>query len=179
MIPTVRYITSTRLLLPILATDAEKKAFSVWSDILDNKIKFNIVNTPYQSDIKIYWVRQTDKALGMQYFEKTMSEYSQIRVSIGVCTKNNKVYSSDKLYSLILHEIGHVFGLGHSNCKKDVMCVYADIMEPSKNDIFVLKLIYEMNNKSTYQENLAYIKKRLDEQYISKKQQHFAGKEKT
>ena len=147
-----------------------KKAFSVWANILDNKIKFNIVDSPYQSDIRIYWSRQTDKYYGLQY-----SEYSQLRVSIGVCTSDNKVYPSDKLYSLILHEIGHIFGLGHSNCVKDVMHRYSDdIMEPSKNDIFVLKLLYKLNNKSTYYENFAFIKKQLDEHFISKREITFS-----
>lgn len=54
----------TPIMFPDLIIDEKncrnyvKNAFSVWANILDNKIKFNIVDSPYQSDIRIYWSKE-------------------------------------------------------------------------------------------------------------------------
>lgn len=134
-------------------------AFEEWSNALNRKIIFQKTTTTNSADILVYWVKSTRKNVGMQY-----KQNNKHCISIGLQDTSGNIYDYRYVYSIILHEIGHILGLGHSPCENDIMnAIVKSAGKISKNDRFVLNLIYDIGNNKTYQESKSIIDK-----YISK-----------
>lgn len=137
------------------------KAAQAWSDALNNKIKFEVIDQMYGADIKVYWTKENIKYAGMQYLEEN-GNHKTLCTAIGLMDMNGNNYKSEDVYQIILHEFGHILGLGHSPDQNDVMFAnWTHPDKPSKNDILVLNLIYSLGQKS-YIESEKFI-----EEYIS------------
>lgn len=144
------------------------KAFDVWSEAIHGKIKFKKVDKEYESDIKVFFLAESRTKLGKQYQEMIVSGccggvFSYIKgklcIAIGIRNYKNDKTAYDKVYHVILHEIGHIMCLGHSSNKNDVMSGTAHkyITKLSPNDIFVLRLIYKIGNGKSYEDEKKYI----------------------
>ena len=130
-----------------------KRACAEWSAALtEKKITFYIVNSLNKSDIVIYWGKASYSAAGMQWYEKT-GNFKRLALTIGLFSKNDD-YSHEEVYALILHEFGHILGLGHSENKNDIMFPKwnPNISELSDNDKLILNLIYYLGDGRTYTE---------------------------
>ncbi|MBR6127686.1 matrixin family metalloprotease [bacterium] len=135
-----------------------KKAFNIWSEALFEKnIKFHIISTPYQADIKVYWTKSNRYAAGMQFCEENLN-YRNRCFTIGIAEMDWEPYSEDEVYHIILHEIGHVFGLGHSRDEGNIMSITGEwVTELSENDIKVLNLVYAIDKNKSYSESINFI----------------------
>lgn len=144
------------------------KATQVWSNILDNIITFELTDKLWGADIKVFWAKSGRRVAGKQFIEE-FGNHKIPCTTIGIMDMNGRDYESKDVYQTILHEFGHIMGLGHSDNKKDVMYFgWEGATKPSENDILVLKLIYTLGQKS-YSECQDYI-----EEYISQnKKQNF------
>ena len=140
-----------------------KNALNMWSNVLFEKhIKFNIVDSPYRADIKVYWSKTGRRYAGRQFSEENLN-YIQRCASIGIVDINGNAYSDEEIYHLVLHEFGHMFGLGHSKNINDVMSFNGNWATTlSQNDILVVNLIYSIGKYKSYSECVDYIN-----QYIS------------
>lgn len=133
------------------------KATKTWSNALNNKIKFEVIDSLYNADIKVYWAKTTRKSAGLQFTEHNTLDMHCI--AIGVMDIDGTSYTSEEVYNIILHEFGHILGLGHSPNTNDVMSnKWSPVYQPSKNDILVLNLIYSLGKKS-YKECEEFIEK--------------------
>ncbi len=143
-------------------------AFDAWSEAIHNKITFYKVEKEYQSDIKIFFLAASITKLGKQYQEMIvdgavggMPFYikGKLCIAIGIRDYKNEKIDYDKVYHVMLHEIGHIFCLGHSPNKSDVMCGKGGDFptDLTENDIFVLRLIYHIGNGKSYNDSKKYI----------------------
>ena len=139
------------------------KAIQEWSNALYKKILFEIVEVPSDADIIVYWTKSTNKYAGMQY-----QQNNKLCISIGIVDRNGYPHDSKYVYSTILHEFGHILGLGHSPSIEDIMYknVNTGIEFLSDQDKFVLNLIYTIGNNKTYSEA-----KYIIDELIAKKNQ--------
>ncbi|MCQ2958516.1 MAG: M57 family metalloprotease [Candidatus Gastranaerophilales bacterium] len=165
------YVYITPITFPLLKdklrenTELVKTALNEWANALDNKINFEIINTMHNADIKLYWVKENRTFAGMQYREENANLHT-LCVSIGIMNIDYCPYSANEIYKIILHEFGHIFGLGHSDDINDVMCAdWNKADKISENDKLVLNLIYSIGDKKSYFESENYIK-----EYLYKKQ---------
>lgn len=141
-----------------------ENAIKEWSDATDQKIIFQTTTVPSDADILVYWVKSNLKSVGMQYMQ-----YNKPCISIGIMKANGHIYDFEYVYSIILHELGHVLGLGHSPSPKDIMHNFCNnVYTISENDKFVLDLIYKIGNNKTYQESENTINKYISELYKPK-----------
>ncbi len=135
-----------------------KKALSEWSKAIDFKIKFNIIDTLKNTDIKIYWKKGKVNYSGLQYSEQANNSLNIFAINIGVQQANGNEFTSNEIYHLLMHELGHVFGLGHSPNPDDVMCARGNWNTSlTENDLFVLKLVYSIGEKVPYKDCKHYV----------------------
>ena len=134
-----------------------QKATFEWSKALNHKIQFKIIDTTKNADIKVYWGKSTIEYAGMQYTECN-SSINTLCVTIGIVNNDYTTYTSNEVYRIILHEFGHIMGLGHSPSKDDVMHnLWKHPDKLSFNDKLVLNLIYSIGNGKSYYEFENYI----------------------
>ena len=145
----------------ITYTNLLRKTLDIYSQILDNKIKFTIIDTMQNADIKVFWRKSSIKRAGVQYTEFN-NGMTTLCMNIGVMDINGKNLTSNEVYHLLLHEFGHIMCLGHSPIETDVMCSSGDWSTTlTPNDIFVLKLIYKIGSGHSYNEVEELIKKEV------------------
>ena len=153
------------------------KAFKKWQMALNNEITFkqnmitaNIVIhiTDKLPEDKTYTLKE---ASGVTVATVTENKLTRMDIYIKTKDKQGKEYSDDKLYALLLHEIGHALGLGgHSASEYDVMNMEGDLIqkkvqpqEISLRDLNTVLFLYKLipdaindNLAETAKNNLLY-----------------------
>lgn len=156
-----------------VAHDAEKyfinqvkRALNEWGKASDGKIITELVDKKSGSDIIIEWhwkhksAFESDKCLGIcrmytRLLNKTLKK-SIIKIYLPF---DRPIMDVKEFYSIILHELGHAFGIfGHSDDKQDIMYKEKSAIETlSIQDKNTIKLLYSLNpgTNKQYIENLA------------------------
>lgn len=106
-----------------------KYALNVWRKA-DDRIQYNFVNSIDDADIALIFVenlgdRYEENYLGLTDYEtgkRKRIEYSKIEISL--LKNGNEKVSAGEIKATIIHELGHAFGLGHSDNKNDLMYPY-------------------------------------------------------
>lgn len=106
-------------------------SFDVWNKA-DKRIDYTFVNSSRNADISIIFVEDLGKKyeenyLGLTEYDMNRDneiEFSKIRISL-IKFSNEKV-SDGEIKATIIHELGHAFGLGHSDSELDIMYPYID-----------------------------------------------------
>lgn len=134
-------------------------AVKILNSIMKGEVVFNVTDSLYGADVKIYWAKMTRICSGLQFFEG----FHNKSVSIGIMDIDGYIYPKSEILPIILHEFGHILGLGHSPNLKDLMCGKwnPEIRTFSKDDKFVLDLIYSIGSGKTYTECKEYIREKV------------------
>jgi hypothetical protein len=104
-------------------------AFRVWQKV-DNRIKYTFTNNSRDADIQFVFVENLGKKyeenyLGLtEYDTNAGNEIEHSKVQISLLKFGNNVVSAGEIKATIVHELGHAFGLGHSESKTDIMYPY-------------------------------------------------------
>lgn len=106
-------------------------AFEVWEKA-DNRINCTFTNNSRNADVKIIFVENLGKKydenyLGLtEYDTNRNNEIESSKIQISLLKFGNDVVSDGEVKATIIHELGHAFGLGHSDNEKDIMYPYID-----------------------------------------------------
>ena len=109
--------------------DYVKYALDVWRKA-DDRIQYKFVKSSDDADITLVFVenlgdRYEENYLGLtdyETFKDNEIDYSKIQISL--IKNNDEKISAGEIKATIIHELGHAFGLGHSDNKKDLMYPY-------------------------------------------------------
>ncbi len=106
-----------------------KYAMDVWRKA-DDRIQYKFVNSVDDADIALIFVenlgdKYEENYLGLTDYDTNRNkeiEFSKIQISL-IKNGNEKVPAGE-IKATIIHELGHAFGLGHSESDNDLMYPY-------------------------------------------------------
>jgi predicted Zn-dependent protease len=109
--------------------DYVKYALDVWRKA-DDRINYTIVNSKRDADISVHFIedlgeRYNENYLGLTEYDMNRNkviDYSKIQISL--LKFGDEVVSDGEIKATIIHELGHAFGLGHSDSEYDIMYPY-------------------------------------------------------
>lgn len=120
-----------------------RNAFMRWQNASSNKINFSFVDKG-PADIDIVFNENASGDTPISTYSTTSSENKITKAEIHVATKGKtiKKYSRNYVYIAMLHEVGHVLGLSHSD-RKQTSIMYPTIHESQQiMKLDVMKLYY-------------------------------------
>lgn len=109
--------------------DYVKYAMDVWRKA-DDRIQYKFVKSVDDADIAVLFVenlgdKYEENYLGLTDYDTDKNkqiEFSKIQISL--IKNGDEKISAGEIKATIIHELGHAFGLGHSDSDKDLMYPY-------------------------------------------------------
>ena len=126
------------------------EAMSLWSQISENRVRFQLVRTAQESQIDLNWRRVDRKSLGhceYMFNERAQIYSAEIRIGLSDGVVHGRYNDPDEVRHTILHEFGHALGLlGHSDGPEDIMYVphQYGVVGLSERDRETLKWLYRL-----------------------------------
>jgi predicted Zn-dependent protease len=138
-------------------------AFSVWQKA-DDRIKYTFTNNSRNADVEFVFVENLGKKyeenyLGLtEYDTNRENEIEFSKVQISLLKFGKEKISAGEIKATIVHELGHVLGLGHSDSETDIMYPYISsdhsykmtYDELSRGDKEAIKDAIDLGNEEKY-----------------------------
>ncbi|HEY9688146.1 MAG TPA: matrixin family metalloprotease [Coleofasciculaceae cyanobacterium] len=126
-----------------------KAAFAEWQRALGNRLIFVFMKDTTDADVTIHWWNTATpgaekSACGLNMY-KTWGKYiAQNDIYLSLHRSNGMTWTPDQLYSVALHEIGHMIGIKeHSDNPTDIMAEATnETLHLTARDINTMKRIY-------------------------------------
>jgi len=138
-------------------------AFSVWQKA-DNRINYTFTNNSRDADVEFVFVENLGKKyeenyLGLtEYDTNRDNEIESSKVQISLLKFGKETISAGEIKATIVHELGHAFGLGHSESETDIMFPFISpdhsskmtYDELSRGDKEAIKDVIDLGNNERY-----------------------------
>lgn len=124
--------------------EASRAAFVRWERVGGIPVKFVFVNDPADADVTVRWIER---------FPLRRAGQADIRwngagwivsgtLTLATHTSDGLPLPQEAVYTVALHEIGHLLGLGHSDDSLDVMFPTTAVHDITPRDRHTARLLY-------------------------------------
>jgi len=121
--------SSTSKYYKSLFKDYVSYAFRVWQKA-DSRVKFTLTNNSSDAEIEISFVENLAKIykknyMGLtEYYTNRYKEIISPKIQITLLRFDDEVVPDGEVKATIIHELGHAFGLPHTENEEDIMFPY-------------------------------------------------------
>jgi len=125
---------------------AVKRAFERWERVAAIPVRFEFVPDSTAADVKVHWIsafpiRRTGQA---DVTWNGMGWIVRGTLTLATHTNSHWLLTDDAVYTIALHEIGHLLGLGHSDDPHDVMYPSTGVHDVTLRDRLTAQLLYTL-----------------------------------
>lgn len=134
-----------------------RRGLDVWCGVLGNQLSYALISNKDEADIRISWTNAIDTrghngdggtaytaGLMIPHIRDDRLDYMEVKIA--TFDIHGQPQSSDIIYAVAIHELGHSLGLlGHSDNAGDIM--YAEnqhVTQPSGRDMNTLRKLYTL-----------------------------------
>ena len=125
---------------------AARDAFARWSRVGGIPIDFVVVRTPEQAEVIVRWIDRFSVPRAGQADLVWRSDGVLQRGTLTLATLDGvgRQLTVDEVFTVALHEIGHLVGLGHSDEPRDVMYPTTSVHDLTTRDRRTAMLLYSL-----------------------------------
>lgn len=127
-------------------TDAVRRAFKRWEQVRDVPLRFAFIRDSSQAEVRIMWrPRLEGDRAGEANVEWDQNGWIR-RGTLTLATRSldGDILTSDAVYTVALHEIGHLVGVGHSDDAADLMHPTPGVHDLTRRDERTATLLYSL-----------------------------------
>lgn len=123
---------------------AARDAFARWARVAQIPVSFVYVRTEEESDVVVKWLERfpMERAGQAEVLWQSNGWLRQGTLTLATHTFNGHLLSSRAVFTVALHEIGHLLGLGHSDDPRDVMYPTTSVHDLTGRDRRTAMLLY-------------------------------------
>jgi hypothetical protein len=126
--------------------EAARQAFVRWERVAAIPVRFEFVNDSATALVRVRWIERFPIRRAGQA-DITWNRGGWIirgTLTLATRTHDGTSLSDDAVYTVALHEIGHLLGLGHSDDPHDVMYPTTEVHDITARDRHTARLLYSV-----------------------------------
>jgi hypothetical protein len=125
---------------------ASRSAFVRWEQVGGIPVHFEFVNDSASADVIVRWIdRFAMRRAGQADIRWNSNGWiASATLTLATHTSDGLLLDVDAVYTVALHEIGHLLGLGHSDDPDDVMYPTTSVHDITSRDRNTARLLYSV-----------------------------------
>ena len=123
-----------------------RRAFDRWERVGAIPVSFRVIGDSARAEVQVYWIRSFPMIRSGQA-EVFWDGDGWIRkgiLTLATHDAGGRAITADLLYTVALHEIGHLLGLGHSDEPRDLMFPVTTVSDLTGRDRRSARLLYAL-----------------------------------